>query len=375
MPVTWLAIVLLVIFVLIIVAIFNPIIYAVEVVGRKPYKARFFVQWWGKMFRIHFAYEQGKPFFKEVYILRKAKLGDVRDYEDWLSRRVAEETAEPDEAKVYEEELEKTRMQPDEESEDTTPKRVIKSVRFDADGKPVETVEEVVEKSDDRIVMTDPTTGNIEGTVSPSELRAQNEAAAAKATRQAEKAAETDSEGKGDSAEATKTADEAGAKDNAKEKDPNKWWWVKHVTNGALYEKLLLFMKRCYNHSKPRQFEIEGQFGTGNPYQMGLTAAALYSIWPEKMTRVELSYVEPAFEGSLDMRGRISPGVLAFYGTLFAVSKPVRDLLIDAVKFALRYRKAQKAKKAAEGNDSDKKQDTDKNNKAKKAETKDKAAA
>ena len=64
LPVTWLAIVLLVIFVLIIVAIFNPITYAVELVGRKPYKARLFVQWWGKMFRIHFAYEQGKPFFQ-----------------------------------------------------------------------------------------------------------------------------------------------------------------------------------------------------------------------------------------------------------------------------------------------------------------------
>lgn len=173
MPVTWLAIVLLVIFVLIIVAIFNPITYAVELVGRKPYKARLFIQWWGKMFRIHFAYEQGKPFFKEVYILHKAKLGNVRDYEDWLSRRVAEETAEPDESKVYEEELEKTRIQQEEGEEDTTPKTVVKSVRFDADGKPVETVSEVTEKSGDRIIMTNPTTGEVEGTISPSELRAQ----------------------------------------------------------------------------------------------------------------------------------------------------------------------------------------------------------
>lgn len=217
--------------------------------------------------------------------------------------------------------------------------------------------------------MTNPTTGEVEGTISPSELRAQNEAAAAKATRQAEKAneaqkADTDSQ----------QADED-AKGEEKAKDPHKWWWVKHVTNGALYEKLLLFTKRCYNHSKPRHFEIEGTFGTGNPYQMGLTASALYSIWPEKMTNVELSFVEPAFEGSLDVHGRISPGVLAFYGTLFALSKPVRDLLIDAVKFALRYRKAQKAKKEAEAKESDNKQATDKNNKAKKSETKDKAAA
>jgi len=369
LPVTGLAIVLLVIFVLIIVAIFNPITYEVELSVRKPYKVRLFIQWWGKMFRIHFAYEQEKPFFKEVYILRKAKLGNVRDYEDWLSRRVAEETAEADESKVYEEELEKARNKEEEESKDTVPKTVIKSVRFDADGKPVEMVEEVVETSGDRIVMTDPTTGNIEGTVSPSELRAENEAAAAKAARQAEKGTESDSQS--DSTEDAKSTDDKEAKEN----DPNKRWWLKHVTNGALYEKLLLFTKRCYNHSKPRQFEIEGQFGTGNPYQMGLTAAALYSIWPEKMSRVELSYMEPAFRGSLDVRGRISPGVLAFYGTLFAVSKPVRDLLIDVVKFALRYRKAQKAKKEAEAKEADKKQAADKNNKAKESDTKDKAAA
>lgn len=366
MPVTGLAIVLLVIFVLIIVAIFNPITYAVELSSRKPYKARFFVQWWGKMLRIHFVYEQGKPFFKEVYILRKAKLGADRDYEDWLSRRVAEETEEPEGSKVYEEELEKTRINVEEADEETTPVKVVKSVRFDANGQPVETVEEVVEKSGDRIVMTNPTTGAVEGTLSPSEWRAQNEAAAAKAAEKADKQNESDAKTTSES-----TADEAkqatDGKSDDKEKDPHKWWWLKHVTNGALYEKLLLVTKRCYNHSKPRHCEIEGQFGTGNPYQMGLTASALYSIWPEKMSNVELSYVEPIFKGSLDLRGRISPGVLAFYGTLFAVSKPVRDLLIDAVKFALRYRKAQKAKKAAEGDGSDKKQDTDKNNKADKA--------
>ena len=52
--------------------------------------------------------------------------------------------------------------------------------------------------------MTNPTTGEVEGTISPSELRAQNEAAAAKATRQAEEANEAD-KADADSKQLTKT--------------------------------------------------------------------------------------------------------------------------------------------------------------------------
>lgn len=324
LPVTGLAIVLLVIFILIVVAIFNPISYAVELVTRKPYKFRFYIQWWGKMFRIHFVYEQGKPFFKEVYILRKAKLGAVRDYEDWLARRVAEETEDPDESKVYEEELEPYRTPVEEQTTETV--KVVKQVRFDAEGNPIERIEETMEKP------IESTFGSGVENLSKTETETANEDVVA--------------------TEDTTTEEATEAKIK-KEEDPHKRWWLKHVLNGALYEKLLLVTKRCYNHSKPRYCHIEGQFGTGDPYKMGLTAAALYSIWPEKMAHVELSYVEPICKGSFEIRGHISPGVLAWYGTLFAVSQPVRALLIDAVKAGWRYRKAQKAKKQAEANTDD----------------------
>lgn len=323
LPVTGLAIVLLVIFILIVVAIFNPISYAVEVVTRKPYKFRFYIQWWGKMFRIHFVYEQGKPFFKEVYILRKAKLGAVRDYEDWLSRRVAEETEDPDESKVYEEELEPYRTPVEEAPTETV--KVVKQVRFDAEGNPIERIEETIEKP-------------IESTFGSTSKESK-----------ADTTEETKQTGKQEAEETKATTDTEAKAKTDKAADPHKRWWLKHVTNGALYEKLLLVTKRCYHHSKPRYCHIEGRFGTGDPYKMGLTAAALYSIWPEKMTHVELSYVEPICQGSFEIRGHISPGVLAWYGTLFAVSKPVRALLIDIVKAGWRYRKAKKAKQQAAG--------------------------
>ncbi len=327
LPVTVLAIVLLVIIILIGIILFRPIVYSFEVVARKPYKAEIYVEWWGKMFLVHFKYEQGTPFFQEVYILRKAKLGAVRDYEDWLARRVEEATADETDEESYETlndrlpnagvdttPLEPPRPLTEEElakaSESTEQREdTIDTLRFDADGK-------LCEEDAKRVA----------------ELKAKEEAEEAeKATANGAKDQEST-----DSDEATKA-----------QADPHKRWWLKHVTNGALYEKLLLLVKRSYNHSKPRELRIEGLFGNGDPYSMGIIAAALYSIWPSKMSEVQLDYTERSFVGSFLMKGRIYPGVMAWYGFLFAISKPVRDLGIDVVKAGLRHRKAKKAAEKA----------------------------
>lgn len=343
MPVTGLAIVLLVIIILIGIILFRPIVYSFEVVARKPYKVEIYIEWWGKMFLVHFKYEQGTPFFQEVYILRKAKLGAVRDYEDWLARRVEEETADADDEveESYETlndrlpnagvatDLEPPRPLTEEElakseeiakSADTVAEEAIGSVRFDKDGT-------ICEEDAKRI-------------------------AEGKAKEEAEDAA------KAEQTSTDETAGDTTKEDNQKAEkttDPHKRWWLKHVTNGALYEKLLLLMKRSYNHSKPRELRIEGEFGNGDPYNMGLIAAGLYSIWPSKMSEVELNYTERVFVGSFLMKGRIYPGVMAWYGALFALSKPMRDLTVDVIKAGLRYRKQKKAaEKAAATNASHK---------------------
>ena len=57
---------------------------------------------------------------------------------------------------------------------------------------------------------------------------------------------------------------------------------MKHVTNTELWHQIFLVSKRCYDHSKPRDVAIEGRFGIGDPYRMGIIASMLYSIWPEQ---------------------------------------------------------------------------------------------
>lgn len=324
MPVTGLAIVLLVIIILIGIVLFRPIVYSFEVVVRKPYKAEIYIEWWGKMFLVHFKYEQGTPFFQEVYILRKARLGAVRDYEDWLARRVEEETTDTDEAADL--------AQPNLEAEHDVP-----TADKSADGN---TAADLADEPLGKLHF------KADGTLYEEDAARLEQWKAAQAAKQAKEAEEASGASEADGGKATTDTDETvGDKDAKKEKvsDPYKWWWLKHVTNSALYEKLLLLMKRSYNHSKPREARIEGIYGNGDPYKMGITAAALYSIWPEQMANVALNYTERAFEGSVFMKGRILPGVMAWYGTLFVFSKPMRDLIVDVIKFALRQRKKKKA--------------------------------
>lgn len=306
--VTGLAIVLLVILILILVVLFRPITYSVDLSTRHPYKAAIRIEWWGKMFLIHFAYEEDKPFFKEVYVLRKARLGALRDYEDWLSRRVKEETADPmdfppEDARTQAAEAKADEVkQKDEVKQAVPPTKPTAPIRLDADGKPLDSYSETIKTADE--------------------------------------------DTKIDANETTTPSDD-GSETKATPEDPYKRWWLKHLTNEALYEQLMIITRRTYDHSKPRQFDLEGRFGNGDPYFMGIVAAMMYSIWPEKMSRVELTYTERTFRGTLLVSGAIYPGVMAWYGTLFVASKPVRTLLVDVVKAGLRYRKRKKEKEKA----------------------------
>lgn len=110
------------------------------------------------------------------------------------------------------------------------------------------------------------------------------------------------------------------------------FWFMKHLRNTELWRQIFLVSKRCYNHSKPRDMAIEGRFGIGDPYRMGLIASMLYSIWPEQAESIEINYVNWVAEGSGHIKGRMILAVLAWYGTRFLVSKPMRSLLGESAR-------------------------------------------
>ena len=76
---------------LILIILLTPITYSIEVDGRSPYRAEVRVKWLWRVFSLHLAYLQDKPFFKELYVLGMLKIGPVKDYEEWLENRVDEE--------------------------------------------------------------------------------------------------------------------------------------------------------------------------------------------------------------------------------------------------------------------------------------------
>ena len=76
---------------LILTILLAPITYSIEIDGRTPYRGELRIKWLWRVFSLHLAYIQNKPFFKELYVLGVLKIGPVKDYEQWLENRVDEE--------------------------------------------------------------------------------------------------------------------------------------------------------------------------------------------------------------------------------------------------------------------------------------------
>ena len=76
---------------LILIILLTPITYSIDINGRTPYRGELRIRWLWRVFSLHLAYLQDKPFFKELYFLGVLKIGPVKDYEEWLENRVDEE--------------------------------------------------------------------------------------------------------------------------------------------------------------------------------------------------------------------------------------------------------------------------------------------
>ena len=77
---------------------------------------------------------------------------------------------------------------------------------------------------------------------------------------------------------------------------------------------------------------IEGRFGIGDPYRMGDYRIYAVQHWPEQAENIELDYVNWAGEGSGHIKGRIILAVMAWHGTRFLLSKPMRSLLGESAR-------------------------------------------
>lgn len=304
-------IVLLVIISLIGLILCSPISYSLKASGRHPMMVDLSVKWLYRLFAFRLSYEEGGPFIKELYILGSMKMGKARDYDEWLEKRIEKEVKEEDLAEKKENEETHTKFEEEEEAS------YKKRISFSSDGQVLAT-----EYGQDSSAGKPSTESHVE---TPSK--------------------EDSSGHDSNQGQAEKPQDTKGLSQGQKsEKEGLDYlWWKPYILNRAFWSALSRFMASCYNHSKPRSMVVEGKFGFPNPYYMGVLAGILYTRWPQAMKEIELDFVEPSYEGSIYIQGRMFLLAFAWFGLRFVLAKPVRQLIRATGVFFLKWKKAKSA--------------------------------
>ena len=339
---------------LILIILLTPITYSIEINGRSPYRGEVRVKWLWRVFSLHLAYLQDKPFFKELYILGMLKIGPVKDYEEWLQNRVDEEyqkvVDEDDEmsqTEAFAKAMQGGGQGPSASSSGTSFEDLKSSQRsditFDDEESPGAGRSE---NPNERIERPEQASKDMDAQARADRYDSiqQDPTSHIKSDDETVSRVTFNSDGSIKEKVFTKVKDlKTTVKHRFEKPDPNDpvasfkskiptFWFMKHVQNTELWHQLFLVSKRCYNHSKPRDVAIEGRFGVGDPYSMGIIASMLYSIWPEQAENIELDYVNWAGEGSGHIKGRIILAVMAWHGTRFLLSKPMRSLLGESAR-------------------------------------------
>ena len=339
---------------LILIILLTPITYSIEINGRSPYRGEVRVKWLWRVFSLHLAYLQDKPFFKELYILGMLKIGPVKDYEEWLENRVDEEyqkvVDEDDEmsqTEAFAKAMQGGGQGPSASSSGTSFEDLKSSQRSDATFDDEESPGAGrSENLNERIERPEQASKDMDAQARADRYDSiqQDPTSHIKSDDETVSRVTFNSDGSIKEKVFTKVKDlKTTVKHRFEKPDPNDpvasfkskiptFWFMKHVQNTELWHQLFLVSKRCYDHSKPRDVAIEGRFGIGDPYRMGIIASMLYSIWPEQAENIELDYVNWAGEGSGHIKGRIILAVMAWHGTRFLLSKPMRSLLGESAR-------------------------------------------
>ena len=369
--------ILAIIVALILIILLTPITYSIEIDGRTPYRGELRIKWLWRVFSLHLAYLQDKPFFKELYVLGMLKIGSVKDYEQWLENRVDEEYHKvmDDDGDMSQTEAFAKAMQgggqgPSASSSGTSfddlKSSQASSTIFGDDESPGAGSSLNQEERKERIERPDAASKDMDAQARADRYDSiqQDPTAHIQDDDEVVSRVTFNSDGSIKEKVFTKVNDiKTTVKKRFEKPDPNDpvasfkseiptFWFMKHVRNTELWHQLFLVSKRCYDHSKPRDVAIEGRFGIGDPYRMGLIASMLYSIWPEQAESIEIDYVNWAAEGSGHIKGRMILGVLAWHGTRFLVSKPMRSLLGESARvFWVKRKEAKQLEKlkAAQG--------------------------
>lgn len=116
----------------------------------------------------------------------------------------------------------------------------------------------------------------------------------------------------------------AEVKEKKSKKKPSVFKQVHFAIHNGLAEEIFKAVLSLFNHSRPQEWRISAEFGTGDPMTTGLTEGMAHAFLPDITESVVWKYLEPSYKIKGKGRGRMIPLYAIYIILRLAVSQPAR---------------------------------------------------
>lgn len=139
---------------------------------------------------------------------------------------------------------------------------------------------------------------------------------------------EADQESPPDTKEETKEKEETDTAPTAEKKKGSPSEWIPLIVNTDFLTALFTWLSRLIGHGQIRSLSFDGTLGLPAPHKTGILAGALYACCPGNLENLQFNFLEEQYDCTAHASGRLYPAMLLLFTLMFALSRPVRHILI-----------------------------------------------
>lgn len=114
----------------------------------------------------------------------------------------------------------------------------------------------------------------------------------------------------------------------AKKKTGSLGEWIPLIVNADFLAALFTWLSRLIGHGQIRRLSFCGTLGLPAPHKTGFLAGALYAYCPGNLENLQFNFLEEQYDCTAHASGRLYPAMLLLFTLMFALSRPVRHILI-----------------------------------------------
>ena len=100
---------------------------------------------------------------------------------------------------------------------------------------------------------------------------------------------------------------------------------LRFALHNGLLEKVFCAVSDCVSHGWPKQWTIEGEFGTGDPMETGLLCGMTAAFFQKETSGIVWNYLDKVIDVTGGGRGRIIPLYLLYIVLKLIISKEARQ--------------------------------------------------